>query len=56
MTITNSNDHSHQSMPKKKKGVPIVIDHSSSRQQTRIVFFTFKWGQKHGLVSMPSKN
>ena len=26
-----------------------------SRQQTRIVFFTFERGQKRGLVFMPSK-
>ena len=31
-------------------------DHSPSHQQTRIVLFTFEWGQKPGLVFMPSKN
>ena len=43
-------------MPKKKKKkIPIVIDHSSSLQQMRIVLFTFEWGQKRGLVFTPSK-
>ena len=32
-----------------------MIDHSFSRQKTRIVFFTFERGQKHGLVFTPSK-
>ena len=40
---------------RQKKKVLIMIDHSSSRQQTRIVLFTFEWGQKRGLVFMPSK-
>ena len=32
-----------------------MIDHSFSRQKTRIVFFTFERGQKRGLVFTPSK-
>ena len=32
-----------------------MIDHSSSRQQKRIVLFTFEQGQKRGLVFTPSK-
>ena len=32
-----------------------MLDHSFSRQKTRIVFFTFERGQKHGLVFTPSK-
>ena len=32
-----------------------MIDHSFSRQKTRIVFFMFERGQKRGLVFTPSK-
>ena len=53
--MTNSNDHSRQSTLK-KKGVPIVIKHSSSRQQMRIVLSMFEREQKCGLVFTPSKN
>ena len=33
----------------------MVKDHSPSRQQTRIVLFTFERGQKRGLVFTPLK-
>ena len=45
-----------QKKKKEKRKVPIVIDHSSSRQQMRIVLFTFERGQKRGVVFTPSKN
>ena len=50
------NESKVDSAKKKKKGVPIMIDHSYSRQQTRTAFFMFERGQKHGLVFTPSKN
>ena len=56
IAITKSNDHSNKKHAKKKKKVPIMIDHSYSRQQTRTAFSMFERGQQHGLVFTPSKN